>query len=151
MFKNIEKIFKSLVWSNFVISVFITLKIFANNNYNFSSEISIGLLITFIYAGIWFYALYKIYNFSKFGLRIYICCTLLGFLFNILSNFSYLDKTIYILTVTEHMIIGSILTFSYRKSKLFSFKKVATASSKPLLYPFLRAIWVALYADIYNQ
>ena len=113
MFKNIEKIFKSLVWSNFIISVFITLKIFANNNYNFSSEVSIGLLITFIYAGIWFYALYKIYNFSKFGLRIYICCTLLGFLFNILSNFSYLDKTIYILTVTEHMIIGSILTFSY--------------------------------------
>ena len=52
-------------------------------------------------------------NFSKFGLRIYVCCTFLGFLFNILSNFSYLNKIIYLLTVTEHMIIGSILTFTY--------------------------------------
>ena len=113
MFKNIERIFKTLVLFNFVISVFITLKVFTNYNYNIYSEISIGLLVTFLYAGIWFYALYKIYNFSKFGLRIYICCSLLGFLFNILSNLSYLDKTIYLLTVTEHMIIGSILTFTY--------------------------------------
>ena len=113
MFKNIEKIFKSLVLINFFISVLITIKVFTNYSYNFSSEISIGLLITFIYAGIWFYSLYKIYNFSKFGLRIYICCTFLGFLFNILSNFSYLNKIIYLLTVTEHMIIGSILTFTY--------------------------------------
>ena len=113
MFKKIEKIFKNLVLINFVISVFITLKVFTNYNYNIYSEISIGLLVTFLYAGIWFYALYKIYNFSKFGLRIYICCSLLGFLFNILSNLSYLDKTIYLLTVTEHMIIGSILTFTY--------------------------------------
>ena len=35
---------------------------------------------------------------------------ILGFLFNILSNFSYLIKYIFI-TVAEHMIIGSILTF----------------------------------------
>ena len=113
MFKNIEEIFKSLVLINFGISVLITLKVCMNYFYNFSSEISIGLLITFIYAGIWFYSLYKIYNFSKFGLRIYICCTILGFLFNFLSNLSYLDKIIYLLTVAEHMIIGSILTFTY--------------------------------------
>ena len=113
MLKNIEKTFKSLVLINFFISVLITIKVFTNFGYNFSSEISIGLLITFIYAGIWFYSLYRIYNFSKFGLRIYVCCTFLGFLFNILSNFSYLDKIIYLLTVAEHMIIGSILTFTY--------------------------------------
>ena len=112
MFKNIEKIFKSLVWSNFFISIIITFKIFMINNYHFL-EVSAGLIITFIYASVWFYSLYKIYNFSKSGLRIYISLTLLGFLFNILSNLSYLDKTIYLLTVTEHMIIGSILTFSY--------------------------------------
>ena len=113
MLKNIEKTFKSLVLINFFISVLITIKVFSNFGYNFSSEISIGLLITFIYAGIWFYSLYRIYNFSKFGLRIYVCCTFLGFLFNILSNFSYLTKIIYLLTVAEHMIIGSILTFAY--------------------------------------
>ena len=113
MFKNTEKIFKSLVLINFLISVLITFKVYTNYNYNFSKELSIGLIITFIYAGIWFYSLYKIYNFSKFGLRIYICCTLLGFIFNILSNLSYLDKIIYLLTVAEHMVIGSILTFTY--------------------------------------
>ena len=60
MLKNIEKTFKSLVLINFFISVLITIKVFTNFGYNFSSEISIGLLITFIYAGIWFYSLYRI-------------------------------------------------------------------------------------------
>ena len=95
MLKNIEKIFKTLILVNCFISVVITLKIFINN-YTFS-EMSMGLLVTIIYGSIWFYALYKIYNFSKAGLRIYISLTFLGFIFNILSNLSYLDKTIYIL------------------------------------------------------
>ena len=112
MKKNIEKVYKSLVWSNLFISIIITFKIFVINNYSFS-EMSIGLIITVIYGTIWFYSLYKLYNFSKSGLKLYICLTILGFIFNILSNLSYLDKTIYLLTVTEHMIIGSILTFSY--------------------------------------
>ena len=112
MFKNQEKIFKGLIWSNFFISIILTLKIFIKNNYNFL-EISTGLIITCIYASVWFYSLYKIYNFSKKGLIAYISLTFLGFLFNILSNIDYLDKSIYLLTVTEHMIIGCILTFSY--------------------------------------
>ena len=112
MFKNVEKIFKTLILINFLISVVITIKIFVLNNFNIS-EISTGFLITIIYGFIWFYSLYKLYNFKKIGLRIYISLTFLGFIFNILSNLSYLDKTIYLLTVTEHMIIGSILTFSY--------------------------------------
>ena len=77
MFKNIEKIFKTLILVNCFISVVITLKIFINN-YTFS-EMSMGLLITIIYGSIWFYSLYKIYNFSKIGLRIYISLTFLGF------------------------------------------------------------------------
>ena len=112
MFKNIEQIFRTLILINFFISVVITLKICIRNNYTFS-EMSIGLLITIIYGSIWFYSLYKIYNFSKIGLRIYISLTFLGFIFNILSNLSYLDKTIYIFTLSEHIIIGSILTFAY--------------------------------------
>ena len=112
MVNNIEKIFKGLVWANLFISIIITVNIFIRNSYSFV-DISTGLIITIIYASVWFYSLYKIYNFSKFGLRAYISLTLLGFLFNIISNLSYLDKAVYILTVTEHMIIGSILTFSY--------------------------------------
>ena len=112
MFKNIEQIFKTLILINGFISIVITLKIFIRNNYTFS-EISMGLLVTIIYGSIWFYSLYKIYNFSKIGLRIYISLTFLGFIFNILSNLSYLDKTIYIFTLSEHIIIGSILTFAY--------------------------------------
>ena len=113
MFKNIEKIFKSLVLINFFISVLITLKVFINYFYNNSSEISIGLLITFIYALSGFIHSIKYIIFQNSDLRIYISLTFLGFLFNILSNLSYLDKIIYLLTVTEHMIIGSILTFTY--------------------------------------
>ena len=112
MFKNIEQIYKTLILINCFISVVITLKIFIRNNYTFS-EMSMGLLVTIIYGSIWFFSLYKIYNFSKIGLRIYISLTFLGFIFNILSNLSYLDKTIYIFTLTEHIIIGSILTFAY--------------------------------------
>ena len=64
MFKNIEQIFKTLILINSFISVVITLKIFIKNNYTFS-EMSTGLLITIIYGSIWFYSLYKIYNFSN--------------------------------------------------------------------------------------
>ncbi|MBF95894.1 MAG: hypothetical protein CFH34_01169 [Alphaproteobacteria bacterium MarineAlpha9_Bin4] len=118
---KIEKLFKSLVLVNGLISVIITIKIFNKNNYNLE-YISTGLLIMTIYAGIWFFSLYKIYNFSKFGLRLYISLTFLGFLFNILSNLSFLDKYLYLLTLAEHMIIGSILTFSYFSKVKLKFK-----------------------------
>ena len=45
-----------------------------------------------------------------------------GFIFNILSNLAYLDKTLYIMTISEHMIIGSILTFSYFSKLKSKFK-----------------------------
>ena len=81
-----------------------------------------GLVITTCYAAIWFFSLYKIYNFSKFGLYLYISLIFLGFIFNILSNLSYLDKILYIMTISEHMIIGSILTFSYFSKLKSKFK-----------------------------
>ena len=109
---KLEKVFKSLIIVNFLISILITINIFYSNDYNFD-QINLGLVITILYALIWFFSLYKIYNFSKIGLNLYISLTFLGFFFNILSNLSYLGKTLYILSLTEHMIIGSILTFSY--------------------------------------
>ena len=81
-----------------------------------------GLVITTCYAAIWFFSLYKIYNFSKFGLYLYISLIFLGFIFNIISNLSYLNKTLYIMTISEHMIIGSILTFSYFSKLKSKFK-----------------------------
>ena len=109
---KLEKVFKSLIIVNFLISILITINIFYSNDYNFD-QINLGLVITILYALIWFFSLYKIYNFSKVGLNLYISLTFLGFCFNILSNLSYLSKALYILSLTEHMIIGSILTFSY--------------------------------------
>ncbi len=118
MINNVEKIFKVLVLANSIISVIITIKIFYKNNYNLQN-ISGELLMISIYAIVWFYSLYKIYNFSKIGLKIYISLTILGFLFNIISNLSYADKFLYLLTLTEHIIIGSLITFSlYSKVKL---------------------------------
>ncbi len=118
---QIVKLYKSLILANSFISIIIAIKIFYKNNYNFY-EISTGLLIMLLYAGIWFFSLYKIYNFSKFGLRLYIAMIFLGFIFNILSNLSFLDKTLYVLTLAEHMIIGSILTFSYFSKVKSKFK-----------------------------
>ena len=116
-----EKIFKTLVFANLLISIAITASIFDTNNYTFS-DITMGLVITTCYAAIWFFSLYKIYNFSKFGLYLYISLIFLGFIFNILSNLSYLDKILYIMTISEHMIIGSILTFSYFSKLKSKFK-----------------------------
>ena len=107
--------------ANFLISIAITINIFDQNNYTFS-DFTVGLLITTCYALIWFFSLYKIYNFSKFGLYLYMSLIFLGFIFNILSNLSYLDKTLYIMTISEHMIIGSILTFSYFSKLKAKFK-----------------------------
>ena len=116
-----EKSLKSLIIANIIISIVITIKIFDKNSYSLS-DLTPGLIITLIYAGIWFFSLYKIYNFSKFGLYLYMSLIFLGFIFNILSNLSYLDKTLYIMTISEHMIIGSILTFSYFSKLKAKFK-----------------------------
>ncbi len=112
MIKNVEKYFKTLVISNAIISVLITVNFFIKNTYSFKN-ISIGLIVLVAYALIWFYSLYKIYNYSRFGLNLYISLSILGFIFNILSNLSYLDKKLYLFTLAEHMIIGSIITFCY--------------------------------------
>ena len=94
MNNKLEKIFKSLIIVNCLISILITINIFYSNDYNFD-QINLGLVITILYALIWFFSLYKIYNFSKIGLNLYISLTFLGFFFNILSNLSYLGKALY--------------------------------------------------------
>ena len=96
-----QKIYKGLIILNGLISIIITLRIFYKNNYSFEN-INIGLIAVIIYASIWFFSLYKIYNFSKIGLKIYISLT--------------------IFTLTEHMIIGSIITFSYYSKIKHKFK-----------------------------
>ncbi len=116
-----DKLFKALVLLNGIISFVITIKIFNKNNYDLEN-ISVGFVILTFYAIIWYYSLYKIYNFSKFGIKLYIILTVLGFIFNILSNFSFLDKPLYILNLSEHMIIGSILTFSFFSNLKSRFK-----------------------------
>ena len=73
--------------------------------------LTVGIII--IYAGLWFFSLYMLYKLSKIGRLFYIYLVLIGFLFNILSNTGDLGKIYYILSLFEHVIIGSILTFAY--------------------------------------
>jgi hypothetical protein len=66
-----------------------------------------------VYASAWFFSLYKIYNFSKLGLKAYISMVILGFILGIFSDLKIFGQFYYILSLFEHLIIGSIITFSY--------------------------------------
>ncbi len=110
MKKDLIVFFRALILLNFFISVMVTWKIY---NFNFNSENNFNLVILVIYGTLWFFSLYKIYNFSSFGRKMYLSLVVIGFIFNILSNFSQYDKVLFLLTVSEHLIIGSICTFSY--------------------------------------
>ncbi len=107
-----ERFFKCLVILNALISFCITWNIFIINNYNFLN-IDLTVVIILLYAGLWFFSLYKLYNLSNVGRLFYIYLVAIGFLFNILSNTGDLGKIYYMLSLFEHVIIGSILTFAY--------------------------------------
>ena len=108
---NIKNTFRLLVLANGLISSIITIQII--NNILYKTEFSsVTLSIILSYGLIWFFSLYRLYNFSKKGLTLYIVLVCVGYIFNILSNFNEFNRFFYILTLTEHLIIGSIITFS---------------------------------------
>ena len=104
--------FRLLILANGIISASITYLITSNILYNIEKA-SASIFIILLYGLLWFFSLYKIYKFSKFGLKIYIILVILGYLFNILSNFKDFNQLFYILSLTEHLVIGSILTFTF--------------------------------------
>ena len=103
------KLFRYFVISNAIISLALTIHIFLYNIELFSPK----SFMILIYAFIWFFSLYKIYNFSNLGLKVYISLVLMGFLFNILSNTQVFSKFYYITSLFEHIIIGAILSLAY--------------------------------------
>ena len=97
-----------LIALNICVSIALTYIIVLYNidYYNFLT------LFIAIYASAWFFSLYKIYNFSKFGLKAYISMVILGFILGIFSDLKIFGQFYYILSLFEHLIIGSIITFS---------------------------------------
>ena len=85
-------------------------------------KISSRTFIIILYASTWFFSLYKIYNFSKIGLKIYIYMVIIGFILSILSNLKIFGQVYYFLSLFEHLIIGSIITFSYFSKLKVKFK-----------------------------
>ena len=103
------KIFKLLVALNALTSILITYLIFLYNIEYFD----VKLIFILLYACIWFFSLYKIYNFSKLGLNIYMSLVVLGFLLNLFSDFKVLGKAYYVTSLLEHLVIGGIISFSF--------------------------------------
>ena len=101
--------FKFLILVNTVISLILTYNIILYN----IEYINLKIIFILLYAFIWFFSLYKVYFLSKFGLKLYISLVILGILLSILSNLKIYGKIYYILSLLEHMIIGSIIVFSY--------------------------------------
>ena len=110
--------FKLLIILNICVSITLTYTIIL---YNIEYFNYFTIFIT-IYASTWFFSLYKIYNFSKNGLNIYISMVILGFILGIFSDLKIFGKLYYILSLLEHLIIGSIITFSYFSKLKIKFK-----------------------------
>ena len=110
--------FRLLIILNIFVSITLTYTIIL---YNIEYFNYFTIFIT-IYASAWFFSLYKIYNFSKNGLNIYISMVILGFILGIFSDLKIFGKLYYILSLLEHLIIGSIITFSYFSKLKIKFK-----------------------------
>ena len=103
------KVYRSLIIINTIASIVITHQIIL---YNIES-MGIKVYLVLFYAIIWYYSLYKIYNFSKIGLKLYVLLVSLGFFLNILSNQKMYGSLYYIMSLFEHIIIGGIIALSY--------------------------------------
>tara|TARA_Y100001980_G_C14438390_1_gene225126 strand:- start:348 stop:710 length:363 start_codon:yes stop_codon:yes gene_type:complete len=110
--KRLVKNFRLLIIINGLISLMISYEIFYKNLYNIELK-SLNMYIISIYGLLWFYSLFKLYKLTNLGLRLYIALIILGFLFNFMAEPDKLSKLIYILTLSEHLIIGCIVTISY--------------------------------------
>jgi hypothetical protein len=116
--KNSIFYFKVLIILNICVSITLTYTLIL---YNIEYFNYFTIFIT-IYASAWFFSLYKIYSFSKNGLKAYISMVVLGFILGIFSDLKIFGKFYYIMSLLEHLIIGSIITFSYFSKLKIKFK-----------------------------
>ena len=103
------KVYRFLVIFNTIISIAITHQIILYNIEYLNSKVYFILL----YALIWFFSLYKIFYFSKIGLKIYILLVTFGFILNMLSDYKTFGPLYYFMTLFEHLIIGAIIALSF--------------------------------------
>ena len=103
------KIYRFLVIFNTIISIAITHQIILYN----IELLNFKIYFILLYALIWFFSLYKIYFFSKIGLKLYILLVSFGFILNMLSDFKIFGPLYYFMTLFEHLIIGAIIALSF--------------------------------------
>ena len=109
---NLKKSLRILIILNALVSFCITWNIFVVQNFSLL-KFNLSTLIILIYAGLWFFCLYKLYTLSKFGRIFYLYLVVVGFIFHIISNTDIFGKIYYTLSLFEHLIIGSIITITY--------------------------------------
>ena len=103
------KIYKFLVILNSIASIAITNQIILYNIKNLDYKIYFILFYGFI----WFFSLFKIFYFSKVGLKLYVLLVTFGFILNMLSDYKVYGSLYYFMTLFEHLIIGAIIALSF--------------------------------------
>ena len=103
------KIFKFLEILNSIASIVITHQIILYN----LEYLDFKIYFILFYGFIWFFSLYKIYFFSKVGLKLYILLVTFGFILNMLSDYKVYGSLYYFMTLFEHLIIGAIIALSF--------------------------------------
>ena len=103
------KIFKFLVVLNSIASIAITHQIIMYN----LEYLDFKIYFILFYGIIWFFSLYKIFCFSRIGLKLYILLVTFGFILNLLSDYKVYGSLYYFMTLFEHLIIGAIIALSF--------------------------------------
>jgi len=103
------KVFKFLVILNTIASIAITHQIILYN----LEYLDFKIYFILFYGFIWFFSLYRIYFFSKVGLKLYVLLVTFGFILNMLSDYKVYGSLYYFMTLFEHLIIGAIIALSF--------------------------------------
>ena len=103
------KVFKFLVILNTIASIAITHQIILYN----LEYLDYKIYLILFYGFIWFFSLYRIYCFSKVGLKLYVLLVTFGFILNMLSDYKVYGPLYYFMTLFEHLIIGAIISLSF--------------------------------------
>ena len=93
-------------------------KISSGNIQEFKNKFKVNNLdykiyLILFYGFIWFFSLYKIFYFSKIGLKLYVLLVTFGFVLNMLSDYKVYGSLYYFMTLFEHLIIGAIISLSF--------------------------------------
>jgi hypothetical protein len=103
------KVYKFLVILNTITSIAITHQIILYN----LEYLDFKIYFILFYGFVWFLSLYRIYFFSKVGLKLYVLLVTFGFILNMLSDYKVYGSLYYFMTLFEHLIIGAIIALSF--------------------------------------